>query len=82
MTRARSRRLSGVVPDAPPTPPPRGFWAVLLGTAPGLERFLLASVPALVAGSLVFVWVGPWTGLATGIASLVLGVALSRRLSD
>ena len=62
-------------------PPPRGIWAVLLGTAPGLERLLLASVPALIAGSLVFFWVSGWAGLATGFAVLAIGIAVSRRVT-
>lgn len=54
--------------------------AILLGTAPGLERLLLASVPALVVGSLVFFWVGPWPGLLAGLGALALGVVLTRRV--
>jgi hypothetical protein len=53
----------------PPPPPPkkRGLLAVLVGTAPGLERFLLAAVPSIAAA-----------GVAIGVAQLpaLLGVGI------
>jgi uncharacterized membrane protein len=61
-------------------PPPRGLLAILLGTAPGLERMLLSSVPALVVGSLVFFWAGSWPGLFAGLGALALGIVLTRRV--
>ena len=57
----------------------RGLGRVLLGTAPGLERFLLATVPALIAGSLGYYWGGGWVGLGVGLGVVVLGTWLARR---
>ena len=68
--------------DVPPPPSRRGILAVLLGTGPGLERFLLASVPAIVIGSLAGYAFGAWAGFATGFAVLAAGIALSKKISD
>jgi hypothetical protein len=57
----------------------RGFGRVLTGTAPGLEWFLFASVPAIVAGSIGYFVLGPWPGVGVGVAILALGVVALRR---
>jgi hypothetical protein len=63
-------------------PRPRSFLRVLTGTRPGLERLLLATFPALVAGSLGYFLVGRWVGLGAGIGVLVLVILLSRGVGD
>ena len=66
--------------DDPAPPRRRGFWAVLLGTAPGLERLLFASVPAIIAGSLALYWVNGWVGGGVGLSVLAIGVLAARRV--
>jgi hypothetical protein len=65
------------------TPSPRrtslGFWT---GTRPGLERVLLASVPALVVGSIVGSMTRGYVGYLVGIAMIVATVLLGRRSKD
>jgi hypothetical protein len=52
------------------------FWT---GTRPGLERMLLASVPALVIGLLVAKRTNGYVGYLVGIGILVLAVFVRRR---
>ncbi len=59
----------------------RGWKRVLLGTAPGLERFLMASVPAIVLGSIAYFTLGRWPGLAIGIGVLAVGMAIARGMT-
>jgi hypothetical protein len=56
----------------------RPLLQVFLGTAPGLERFLLAIVPAFVVGALGRWAFGSWVGLALGLATLAIVVLASR----
>ena len=60
-----------------PKPPRRRrrLRAILLGTEPGLERLLLAIVPAVVAGSVAFFLLGPVPALAAGVLVLAIVVA-------
>ena len=52
------------------------FWT---GTRPGLERLLLASVPALVLGLVVAKQTNGYVGYVVGIAVLVLAVFVRRK---
>ncbi len=65
------------------SPAPRrsrlGFWT---GTRPGLERVLLASVPALVVGSIVGSMTRHYVGYLVGLAMIVATVLLGRRSKD
>ena len=63
------------------TPPVEGrrflrFWT---GTRPGLERILLASVPALIVGVLVANYTNGYVGYLVGIGILVASVFVRRR---
>ena len=53
-----------------------GLFSVMTGTRPGLERFLLASVPALAAGAVGAAFLGPVVGLSAGLVTLI-GVMLA-----
>lgn len=55
-----------------------GLVSVVTGTRPGLERFLLASVPALTLGAVCAALFGRVVGLAAGVLTLV-GVMLAAR---
>ena len=55
---------------------------VLLGTAPGLERVLLASVPSLIVGALSGWAFGAWIGLGLGLATMAILVVLSKGIGD
>jgi hypothetical protein len=59
----------------------RPILRVLLGTAPGLERFLLASVPAIVVGAVAGWFLGPWVGLGLALATLGIVIAASSGMS-
>ena len=59
-----------------PRRPTLGFWT---GTRPGLERVLLASVPALVVGTLVGAATRPLLGYLVGYAMIVATVLVGRR---
>ncbi len=78
---------SPVGPDPAETPVPpenrprRRTLSVLLGTAPGLERFLLAVVPAMVVFGLGVFLFGVWVGFGLAMATLSIVVAVSRGLS-
>ena len=56
-----------------------GFWT---GTRPGLERVLLASVPALVVGSIVGSRTRGYVGYLVGLGMIVATVLLGRRSKD
>ena len=71
-------------PSPSPAPQPRragptGLGRVLTGTRPGLERVLLASVPALVAGIAAGFALAPWAG---GVAAAVAFAAVWRLSRD
>lgn len=55
------------------------FWT---GTRPGLERLLLASVPALVIGLFVAKQTNGYVGYLVGIGILALAVFTARRQPD
>ena len=55
------------------------FWT---GTRPGLERMLLASVPALVLGVIVSRYTNGYVGYAVGIGLLFAAVFVPWRRSD
>ncbi len=60
-------------------PPRRGrTLRVLLGTAPGLERFLLATVPAVIVGTVAAFLFGGWIGFGLAMATMAIVVAASR----
>ncbi len=52
------------------------FWT---GTRPGLERIVLASVPALVVGVIVARYTNGYVGYLLGISLLVAAVFVPRR---
>jgi hypothetical protein len=76
----------------PAAPPPadgaagkeirRGLLAVVMGTRPGLERFLLASVPALTLGAIGMAVFGRVVGLAVALVTVVVVVLATRRLGE
>jgi len=67
---------------APADPGRRSWLRILTGTRPGLERFLLAWFPALLAGTLGYFLFGGWAGLGLALAVLVLVVVLSRGVGE
>ena len=62
------------------TPAPRrpslGFWT---GTRPGLERALLASLPAVVVGAVVGTTTNGYLGFLVGFGMIATTVLLGRR---
>ncbi len=68
-------------PPPPAKPPRRRTLAILLGTAPGLERFLLAIVPSMVVFGLGVFLFGVWVGFGLAMATLSIVVAVSRGAS-
>jgi hypothetical protein len=65
-------------PGKPKPPIRKGLVSVVTGTRPGLERFLLASVPALTVGAVGAALFGRGIGLSAGVLTLV-GVMLAAR---
>lgn len=59
-----------------PRRPSLGFWT---GTKPGLERLVLASLPAVVAGSVVGTTTNGYLGVAVGLAMVTATVLLGRK---
>jgi hypothetical protein len=69
-------------PNATPTPPEKpSLLRVLLGTAPGLERFLLAAAPAIVAAGLAIgvVQLPALVGVGIGFAVFAVVLIATRR---
>src|SRR5262245_57092418 len=58
----------------------RGLVSVVTGTRPGLERFLLASVPALTLGAVSAALFGRVAGLAVALVTLAVVMFLSRNV--
>ena len=69
------------MPPVPPVPPieNRRFLRFWTGTRPGLERMMLASVPALVVGVVVSRYTNGYVGYVVGIGLLVAAVFVRRR---
>lgn len=64
------------------SPRKRSILPFFTGTRPGLESLLFATVPALVAGSLGYFWLGGWAGLGIGLATLLVVARLARGIAD
>jgi hypothetical protein len=58
----------------------RGLVSVVTGTRPGLERFLLASVPALTLGAVGAALFGRIAGLSIALVTLAVVMVLSRNV--
>ena len=75
---ARRTTLGGV--DSPTTEFRRGLVGLATGTRPGLERFLLASVPALTLGAVGAAFFGRIAGLVAGLLTLAVVMLMARRV--
>ena len=67
---------------SPGSPRPRPILSFFTGTRPGLESLLLATVPALVAGSVGYFLLGGGAGLAFGLLTLLVVARLARGIGD
>jgi hypothetical protein len=77
---APDRRATFAGTESPSKEFRRGLLSLLTGTRPGLERFLLASVPALTVGAVGAALFGRWVGLAAGAVTLAAIMLLARRM--